>query len=71
MKNLNLRSASELPYQFTDSVQDRVYDLFANGVVSPGVVVGCIFLSRDQLFGVEELAVWSCAHLVCGDDKQI
>lgn len=57
-------TTSKVPYQFSDSVQDRVNDLFADGVMSTGVVVGCIFLSRDQLFRVKELTVRSCAHLV-------
>jgi len=53
-------------HQFADSVQDRVYDLLADGVVAAGVVVGGVFLPGDQLLGVEELAVGSCTHLICG-----
>lgn len=55
---------SQKAHQFTDSVQDRVDDLLADSVVPTGVIVGCVFLSRDQLFRVEELAVGSGAHLV-------
>lgn len=55
---------TQLAHQFTDSVQDRVDNLLADGVVSTGIIIGCVLLSRNQLFGVEELAVGSGAHLV-------
>ncbi|KAG7237896.1 hypothetical protein INR49_031689 [Caranx melampygus] len=42
---------------FADPVQNQVNDLFADGVVSTGVVVGSILLTSDQLLGVEQLAV--------------
>ncbi len=35
-------------------LQDQIDDLFADGVVAPGVVVGCVLLPRDQLLWVEE-----------------
>ena len=47
-----------------DPVQYKIYDLLANSVVAPGVVVSGIFLARDQLFGVEELAVCTGPDLV-------
>ena len=43
--------------QLPDSVQHKVDDLLADGVVPPGVVVGRILLPGDQLFRVEQLAV--------------
>ncbi|KAA8579442.1 hypothetical protein FQN60_006535 [Etheostoma spectabile] len=42
---------------FANPVKNQVDDLLADGVVTAGVVVGCVFLSRDQLLWVEELAV--------------
>ena len=43
--------------QFPDTVQDKVHNFFANGVMSTSVVVGSIFLSSDQLLGMEQLSV--------------
>jgi len=45
--------------QLSDSVKNKVDDLFANGVVTTGVVVGGIFFSSDQLFRMEKLSVSS------------
>lgn len=59
-----LSLVTQLAHQFTDSVQDRVDDLFADGVVPTGIIIGCVLLSWDQLFGVEELTVGPSAHLV-------
>ena len=50
--------------QLTDSVEDKVNDFLSNGVVSTGIVVGSIFLTSDELLGMEQLAVRSCADLV-------
>jgi len=46
------------------AVEDKVHNLLADGVVTAGVVVGCIFFTRDQLLGVEKLAVGTGADLV-------
>jgi len=43
--------------QLPDSVEAQVNDFLTNGVVTSGEVVGSIFLSADQLFGVEQLSV--------------
>ena len=32
-----------------DPVQNQVNNLLADGVVTPGVVVGCVLLASDQL----------------------
>ena len=56
--------SSTLVSQFPDSVQDKVDNLFSDGVVATGVVVGRILLSGDQLFRVEQLAVGSGTDLV-------
>ena len=50
--------------QLPDSVQDKVDDLLADGVVTTSVVVGCVLLTGDQLLGVEKLAVSSSPDLI-------
>ena len=35
--------------QLPDSVKDKINNLLANGVVTPGVVVGGVLLASDQL----------------------
>ena len=57
--------SSALVCQLTDSVQDQVDDFLANSVVASSVVVGSILLARDQLLGMEELAVGASADLIC------
>lgn len=39
--------------EFSDSVEAKVNDFFTDGVVSSGEVIGGVFFSGDQLFGVE------------------
>merc|ERR1711976_734749 len=43
--------------ELSDSVKAQVDDFSSDGVVSSGEVVGGIFLSGDQLLGVEQLSV--------------
>jgi hypothetical protein len=50
--------------ELADTVQDKVDDFLANGVVTTGVVVGSVFLSGDQLLGVVELTVSASADFV-------
>ena len=50
--------------QLPDSVQDKVDDFFANGVVTTGIVVGGVFLAGDQLLGVEQLSVGASSDLI-------
>ena len=50
--------------EFSDSIEDNVDDLFTDGVVSPGVIVGRVLLARDQLLGMEQSIVLSQTHLV-------
>eukprot|EP00043_Microstomoeca_roanoka_P004837 m.52137 g.52137 ORF g.52137 m.52137 type:complete len:469 (-) comp12680_c0_seq1:98-1504(-) len=50
--------------ELADSVKDNVNQLLADGVVTTGVVVGGIFLTRDELLGVEELTVGTGADLI-------
>ncbi|CAB1353873.1 unnamed protein product, partial [Coregonus sp. 'balchen'] len=51
------QEALEASALFAGPVQNQVYDLFADGVMPTGVVVGCILLPSDQLLRVEELAI--------------
>jgi hypothetical protein len=43
--------------KLSNSVENQVNDLFTDGVVTSGVVVGGILFTGDQLFWVEELSV--------------
>jgi len=50
--------------QLSDAVQAEVDNFLTDGVVTTGKVVGGIFLSGDQLFGVEQLSVGTGADLI-------
>jgi len=50
--------------QLADTVENKIDNLLANGVVTTGVVIGGILLARDQLLRVEELTVGSSADLI-------
>merc|ERR1719326_1520405 len=56
--------ASAVIREFADSVQDKVNNFLANGVVTTSVVVGSVLFARDQLLGVVQLAVGTGADLV-------
>ncbi|KAF4533311.1 hypothetical protein B566_EDAN004432 [Ephemera danica] len=57
--------------ELADTVQHHIHDLLANGVVTASVVVGGIFLARDQLLRVEKLAVSSSTHLICTSGLEV
>ncbi len=50
--------------ELANAVQAHVDNFLANGVVTTGEVIGGIFLTRDELFRVEQLAVSSSADLI-------
>merc|ERR1719327_1775777 len=50
--------------ELADSVEDKVDNFLANGVVATGVVIGGIFLARDQLLRVVQLTVGASADLI-------
>jgi hypothetical protein len=50
--------------QLSHTVKDKVNNLLSDGVVTTGVVVGSIFLTRDQLLRVVELSVGTSTDLV-------
>jgi len=54
-----------------DSVQDKVNDLLANGVMTTSIVVSGVFLSSDQLFRMEQRAVGTSSNLVDNGRFQI
>jgi len=56
--------ASAVVSQLSDSVQDQVDNLLADGVVASSEVVGGILLTSDQLLWVEELAVGASSDLI-------
>ena len=56
--------AGALVGQLADPVQHKVYHVLAHCVVAAGVVVGRVLLSRQELFGVEQLAVGPRTDLV-------
>jgi len=56
--------ASALIGELSNAVESNVNEFLAYGVVSSGVVVGGVFLSRDKLFWVEELLVLSGSDFV-------
>ena len=65
MEDEETLETSALVSQLTDAVKYQINDLFANGVVTAGVVVGCILLASDELLRMEQLAVRASAHLIC------
>lgn len=57
--------SSALIGQFSNSIQNQINDFFSDCVVSTGIVVGRVFLSRDQLFRMVKLSVVSTSDLIC------
>jgi len=61
--------SSTLVSKLPDSVKNQIHNLLADGVVSPGVVVGGVLLAVDQLLRMVELTVSSNSGLV--DDSRL
>ena len=55
---------SALISELSDSVEAEIDDLLTNGVVTSGEVVGGIFLTGDELLGMEELSVGTGSDLI-------
>jgi hypothetical protein len=51
------RKTGTVGSKLADAVQDEVNNLFSDGVVSTGVVIGSILLTTDDLLWVVELGV--------------
>ncbi len=64
VKDEETLKTSALVSKLTDSVEHKIDELFSDGVVTPGVVVGGILFACDQLLRVEELAVGSSTDLI-------
>lgn len=69
--NVNRKPSQCSSYQFADPVQDQVDNLLADGIMASGVIIGCVFLSGDQLLRMEELPVSPCAHFIYNEDKDM
>jgi len=50
--------------ELSDAIKDKVDDLLADGIVTTSIVVGGIFLARNQLLRVVKLAISSGSNLV-------
>ena len=57
--------------QFTNTVQDKINNFFSNSVVSTSIIIGSVFLSGNQLFRMEELAISSSSYFVNDSRFQI
>ena len=55
---------SAIVCQFSDPVQNKIHNLFSDGVVSACEVIGSIFFSTDQLLRMEQLAVRTSANFI-------
>jgi hypothetical protein len=64
MEDQETLETSTVVSQLSDAVEGEVDNLFANGVVTTGVVIGGVLLTGDQLFGVEQLTVGTSADLI-------
>jgi len=56
--------SSTLISQFTGTIQNKVNDLLADGVMTTSIVVSGIFLSSDKLFWMEELTIGASTYLI-------
>jgi hypothetical protein len=50
--------------QLSDSVKDKIDNFFTDGVVTTGVVIGSIFLTRDQLLRMVKLSVSTSSDFI-------
>jgi len=57
--------------QLADAIEDKVNNLFTDGVVTTGEIVTGIFLTGDQLLGMEQLTVGTSADFVNNGGLQI
>ena len=64
MEHKESLETSALISKLSNSVKAKINNFLSNGVVTSGEVVGGIFLSGDQLLGVEELSVGSGSDFV-------
>lgn len=51
--------------QLADSFQYKVNDLLANGIVTAGVIIGCILFTVDHLLRVKQATIRTRAYFIC------
>ena len=56
--------SSTLVSQLASTIQNKVNDLLADGVMASGVVVGGVFLASNQLFWMEQLPIGASTYLI-------
>lgn len=64
MENEETLQTGALVRKLANTVQHKIYDLFADRVMTASVIVRSILFTSDQLFRVEKLAISSSANLV-------
>lgn len=57
-------------HHFAHPVKHGVYDLFANGIVTTSIIIGCILLATDELLRVVQLTIVSVTDLICISNKR-
>jgi hypothetical protein len=65
MEHQKALESGALVCELTQTVQDDINDLFADGVVTASVIVGSIFFASDELFRMEELSVCTGPYFIC------
>ena len=66
VENQEALKTCALVSQFPNSVQDKVNDFPASGVVTSGIAIGSIFFACDELLRVQDLVVGASANLING-----
>jgi hypothetical protein len=64
VENEETLEASAAIGNLADSLKGKIHKFLSDGVVTSGIVVGRIFLAREQLVRVEELSVGAISHFV-------
>lgn len=67
MEDQKTLQAGTLVGQLPDAIQYQVNDLLADGIVTTGIIVGCILFAGNQLLWMKQLAIGSSADLI--DDR--
>jgi hypothetical protein len=62
-RNESLKTRALIGYK-SDSVEEKVNDFSTQEVIAAGIDVGCVFLSTDEVFRVEEFLVGTVADLI-------
>ena len=71
MKDQESLQSSALVSHLADSVQDKIHNLLANGIMSSGIVIGSVLLSSNQLLRVEQLPVGSSPDFINNGRLQV